>query len=103
TRTLARGMCADLWVNGLSGRPEPVAQRRRIEVERAEDEAAIGVDARHLRDVEFRILEVAGVAVGPRHAPQFSGVEEIPAVIRALERLRVALVPAAQRGAAVGA
>ena len=34
---------------------------------------------------------------------QLAGVEEVPAVVRALERARVALVPAAQRGAAMGA
>ena len=65
--------------------------------------AAIGFHARHLREIVFRIAHVLGIAVGPRHAAQPPGVEKIPAVIGALERLRVALVPAAQRGAAMGA
>ena len=72
-------------------------------IERAEDEAAIRFHARHLRDVVFRIAHVVGIALRPRHAAQLAGVEEIPAVVRALERFGVALVPAAQRRAAMGA
>ena len=68
-----------------------------------EDEAAIAVDPRHLRDVELRVLEIAGIAVRPRHRAQLAGVEEAPAVIGAGEDARRALFLAAQRGAAMGA
>ena len=80
-----------------------IVDRRRAEIERAEDEAAIGLHARHLREVELRVLKSRGIAVRPRHAAKLAGVAEIPAVIRALKRARIALVPAAKRGAAVGA
>ena len=82
---------------------EMLGERQRVEIERAEDEAAIGVDPRHLGQIVFRIAHVGGVAFGPRHAAQLAGVEEVPAVIGALERFAVALLPAAQRRAAMGA
>ena len=44
--------------------------RPRIRVQRPEHEAAIGLDARHLRQVEFRVLEVACVALRPGNAAQ---------------------------------
>ena len=62
------GLAVEPFVDRPGDRPEIVEQRRRIAVERGEDEAAIALDPRHLRDVEFGVLEVAGVAVGPRHA-----------------------------------
>src|SRR4029453_15448183 len=68
-----------------------------------EDEAAIAVHARHLRDVVPRVVEVARIAVGPRDGAQLSGVEIAPAMIRAGEYARRAPVLAAQRRAAVGA
>ena len=80
-----------------------LGERRQIHVERDKDEAAVGFHARHLRHVVLRLAEIAGIAVRPRHAAQLAGVEEVPAVIRALERARIALVPAAQRRAAMGA
>ena len=102
-RDLAAGLAVEPFVDRLGDGAEIVDERRRIGIERREDEAAIAVDARHLRDVELRVLEVAGIAVRPRHRAQLAGVEVAPAVIGAGEDARRALVLAAQRGAAMGA
>ena len=102
-RDLALGLAVEPFVDRLGDGAEIIEQRRRIGIERREDEAAIAVDARHLRDVEFRVLEIAGIAVGPRHRAQLAGVEIAPAVIGAGEDARRALLLAAERGAAVGA
>ncbi len=80
-----------------------LGQRQRVHVERAEDEAAIRFDARHLREIVFRVAQIGRVAFRPGYAAQSAVVEKIPAVIRALKRFAVALVPAAQGGAAMGA
>ena len=87
---LAAGIAVEPFVDRAGDAAEIVEQRRRVGIERAEDEAAIAVDARHLRDVELRVLEVAGIAVRPRHRAQLAGVEEAPAVIRADEHGGVA-------------
>jgi len=102
-RDRAAGIAVEPLVDDLCDRAKMLGKRQRVHVQRGEDEAAIGFDPRHLRDVVFRIAHVLGIAFRPRHAAQFAGVEEVPAMIRALERFRVALVPAAQRGAAMGA
>ena len=80
-----------------------VDQSGRVRVERAEDEAAIGLDARQLGQVEPGVRHVAGIALGPRHARQRARVEVGPAVIRTLERLGRAGLPAAHGRAAMGA
>ncbi len=100
---LAVGLAVEPLVDRLGDGAEIIEERWRIGVERAEDEAAIAVDPRHLRDVELRVLEVAGIAVGPRHRAQLAAVEIAPAVIGAGEDACVALFLAAERGAAVGA
>ena len=100
---LAAGIAVEPLVDDRRDRAEVLDERQRVHVERAEDEAAIGFHARHLRDVVLRVAQVGRVAVRPRHAAQLAGVVEIPAVIRALEVPRVALLEAAQRGAAMGA
>src|SRR6266852_8411063 len=56
---------------------------------------AIAVHSRHLRDIVLRLVEIAGVAVRPRHRAQLSGVEVAPAVIRAGEYARRAFILAA--------
>ena len=88
---------------GLRDGAEIFQQRRRLGIERPEDESAVAVHARHLRHVEFRILEVAGIAIRPRHGAQLAGIEKAPAVIGACEETRRALLLAAERGAAMGA
>src|SRR5205823_12341338 len=69
----------------------------------AEDEAAVALDARHLREVVFAVSEIAGVALGPGHAAQLAAVEVGPAVVRALEGAGIAARLAADAGAAVRA
>ena len=100
---LAAGIAVEPFVDRAGDAAEIIEQRRRVGIERAEDEAAIAVDARHLRDVEFCVLEIAGIAVRPRHRAQLAGVEEAPAVIRADELEGVAALEPAERGAAMGA
>ena len=78
-------------------------ERQRIQIERAENKAAIRFDARHLGEIVFRIAQIGGVAFRPGHAAQPAVIEKIPAVIGALERFAVAFVPAAQSGAAMRA
>ncbi len=99
----APGIAIEPFVDHSRDRPEMLGERQRVEIERTEDETAIGLHARHLRQIVFRIAHVTGVAVRPGYAAQPAGIEEIPAVVRALERLAVALVEAAQRRAAMGA
>ncbi len=100
---LAARIAVQPFVDRLSDRTEMLTDRRRRRVQCPEDEAAIGFHARHLREVELRIFgKVFTIALGPWHAAQFAIVEEIPAVIRALERPLVAFLEAAQRGPAMG-
>src|SRR5919201_2519809 len=68
------------FVDGLRDRPKILAQVGRVRVERAEDEAAIAFDARHLRKIVFGVLEIARVALGPGHAAELPGIEISPAV-----------------------
>src|SRR6185312_1948695 len=100
---LAAGIAVDPFVDRLGDGPQPVAQNRRVAVHGAEDEAAIALDAADLHEIELRILEVAGIAVGPGHTEQLAAVGEGPAVIGAGERLGIALLGAADAGAAMGA
>ncbi len=100
---LAAGIAVEPFVDRAGDAAEIVEERRRVGIERAEDEAAIAVDARHLRDVELRVLEIAGIAVRPRHGAQLAGDEEAPAVIRAGEHVGIAALEPAERGAAMGA
>src|SRR5262249_44262708 len=102
-RNLAARLTVEPFVDRFGDGAEIVKERRRVEVERAEDETAIAVDAWDLRDVVLRILEVAGIAVGPWHCRQLAGIEIAPAMIRAREGARRAPVLAAERGAAMGA
>src|SRR6516225_9486488 len=83
------------FVDRLGDGAEVIDERRGLGVERGKDEAAIAVHARHLRDIVLRLVEVAGVAVRPRHRAQLSGVEVAPAVIRAGEYARRAFILAA--------
>src|SRR5436853_550329 len=83
SRHLALRLAVEPFIDRLGDAAKIVDQRRRVRIERPEDEAAIAVDAWHLRDVEFRILEVTGVAVRPRHRAQLAGIEIAPSVIRA--------------------
>src|SRR5258706_11287570 len=96
-------MTIEPFIDRLRDRPEIVDKRRHIRIERCKDETAIALDTRHLRDVELRFLEVAGIAVGPRHGAKLAGVEIAPAMIRAREGPRRAPLLAAQRRAAMGA
>src|SRR4029450_7843469 len=100
---LSLGLAVEPFVDRLGDGAEIVDERGRLGIERREDEAAIAVHARHLRDVVPRVVEVARIAVGPRDGAQLSGVEIAPAMIRAGEYARRAPVLAAQRRAAVGA
>ena len=100
---LAAGIAQHPVVDRLRDRPEVLDERQRIHVERAEDEAAIALHARHLRDIVLGIAHVAGITVRPRHAAELAGVGEIPAVIGALEMPRIALLQPAQRRAAMRA
>jgi hypothetical protein len=94
-RDFALGLAVQPFIDRLGDGAEIVEQRRRVGIERGEDEPAIAVDARHLRDIELGVLEVAGIAVRPRHGPQLAGVEIAPAVIRTGENARRAFVLAA--------
>ena len=102
-RDLAAGLAVEPFVDRPSDGAEIIEQRWRVRVERAENKAAIAVDARHLGDVEPGLAEVAGIAVGPRHRAQLAGIEIAPAVIGTGEDAGGALVLAAERGAAMGA
>src|ERR1700730_8572615 len=102
-RDLAAGLPVQPFIDRPSDGAEVFQQRGRLGIESCKDESAVAVHARYLRHVEFRVLEVASVAVGPRYGAQFSGIEETPAVIRALEETGRPLVLAAQRGATVSA
>ena len=84
---LAAGIAVEPLVDDRGDRAEMLGERQRVQIERAEDEAAIGFDARHLREIVLRVAHVGGIAVRPRHAAQLPGVEKVPAVIGALERL----------------
>src|SRR6266566_8195836 len=76
------------------------AERHRVHIERAEDEPAIGFDPRNLRQIVLGVAhDLFAIALRPGHPAQLPGVEEAPAVIGALERAAVALVPAAERRA----
>ena len=87
-RDLPAGLPVEPFVERFRDRAEIVDQRRRLRVERGENEAAVALDARHLRHVEFRIGEVASVTVRPRHRTQLAGVEIAPAMIGAGEDAR---------------
>jgi len=77
---------------------------RRPDVERPKDKATIGFHAGHLGQIELRVSnKLFRVSVRPRHTAKLARVCEIPSVIRALKRTRIALVPAAKCRAAVGA
>src|SRR6266852_4513913 len=75
-RDLSAGLAVEPLINRLGDRAEIFEQRRCIGIESCKNESTIAVDARYLRDIEFRILEVAGISVGPGDPPQLSGVEE---------------------------
>src|SRR6266852_8065709 len=106
-RLADRNLSARLAVEPLIDRPgdraEIFQQRRCIGIESCENESTIAVDARYLCDIEFCILEVTGIAVGPGDGPQLSGIEEAPAVIRALEETSRTFFLTTERGAAMGA
>ena len=97
------GIAVEPFVDRPLRRAEVIGERRCIRIQRAEDEAAIALDARHLRQVELVVLEIAGVTLGPWHAAELPGVEVGPAVIGALESRCRAARFAAHAGAAVRA
>src|ERR1700685_3465882 len=101
---LAARIAVQPFVDWLLDRTEMPQQRWRGHVERAKNEAAVRVDPRHLGEIILVVADqLAGKAVRPRYATELAGVGEIPAMIGALKRAAVALFPAADRGAAVGA
>ena len=102
-RNLSAGLAVEPLIDGLGDCAEIFEQRRRIGVESCENKSTVAIDAWYLCHVEFRILEVTGIAVRPRHGAQLSGIEEAPAVIGALEKASRALFLATERGAAMGA
>ena len=97
------GVAVEPLVDRLLRRTEIVRQRGGIGVQRAEDEAAVALDARHLREAELVVLEIAGIAFGPGHAAELPGVVVGPAVIGTLEGRCRATRVAADTGAAVRA
>src|SRR5204862_364357 len=97
------GIAVEPFVDRLPGAAEVLGERGRIGIQRAEDEAAIALDARHLGEVVLAVAEIAGVALGPGHAAQLAAVEVGPAVIRALEGRRIAFRLAAHARAAMRA
>src|SRR5262245_52774939 len=96
-------MTIEPFIDRLGDRPEIIEKRRRVPVQGREDEAAIAVDARYLRDIELRVFEVARVTIGPGHRAQLAGVEIAPAMIGTGEDARRTAFLAAQSGAAMGA
>ena len=82
---------------------EVVVQRRRVGVERHEDEIAIGVHARRLGESEGCAVEGRRVARLPGHAVEAPVAVVAPAVIEADESARVAVPLAAHQRTAVAA
>src|ERR1700691_2299864 len=99
----APGIAVEPFVDDRRDRSEMLGERQRVQIKRTEDKTAIRLNARHLRQIVFWIAHVLGVAVWARYTAQPAGIEEVPAVVVALERLAVALVKAAKRRAAMGA
>ena len=87
---------------GVRGLAEVSLSGGRREVQGAENETPVALYARQLREIEFFVLEVAGIALGPRTPTSFAAVRR-SSVVRALECLGVAARRAADRRAAVRA
>ncbi len=83
---------------------EVIAQRRRFGIEVAEDEAFILIDQRNGSEAETLFVELAVIVLLEiRHADECAVAAIHPAVIRAGERIRIALLQAADAIAAMAA
>ncbi len=94
----------DDHVDHLARLAEVVFQRLHVGIERPEQEAAVVLEPRDLRQVVAAVLvELLGVAraLGVLHLQQLAGVREGPAVERAGEGLLVAALEPAELRAAV--
>ena len=93
----------DNEVDELGGSGEVAAQVHGVGVVADEDEAAVGVDMGRGEEAEVGLVEPLGVACLVGDADEFTTTVEGPSVVEALEYLAVALVVAADEGAAVAA